>query len=35
VAVPHVIMVIELEDLGPAEDSGPLPFVASTPPPIS
>ena len=34
VAVPHVIMVIELEDLGPAEDSSLLPFVASTPPPV-
>src|SRR3954469_1371462 len=35
VAVPHVVMVIELEDLGTIEDSGPPPFVASAPPPIS
>jgi len=35
VAVPHVVMVIELEDLGTVEDSSPPPFVASAPPPIS
>jgi hypothetical protein len=35
VAVRHVVMAIELEDLGPADDSVPPPFVASTPPPLS
>ena len=35
VAVPHIVMAIELEDLGTVEDSGPPPFVASAPPPIS
>jgi hypothetical protein len=35
VAVPHIVMVIELEDLGPAEETGPPPFVASAPPPIA
>jgi hypothetical protein len=35
VAVPHIVMVIELEDLGPAEDSSPVPFVTSAPPPLA
>jgi hypothetical protein len=35
VAVPHIVMVIELDDLGPAEESAPAPFVVSSPPPLS
>src|SRR5690242_5950603 len=34
VASSHVVMVIELEDLGPVDDAPP-PFVASTPPPVA
>jgi hypothetical protein len=34
VAVRQMVMVIELEDLGPSEEPGPAPFVASTPPPL-
>src|SRR3954454_9243767 len=35
VAVPHIVMVIELEDLGTIEETSTPPFVASAPPPIS
>jgi hypothetical protein len=35
VAVPHIVMVIELEDLGAAEETSPPPFIASTPPPLT
>ena len=35
VAVPHIVVVIELEDLGPVEESAAPPFAASAPPPIS
>src|SRR6478752_5074192 len=34
VAVPHIVMVIELEDLGPAEEPIPVPFLTSAPPPL-
>ena len=35
VAVPHIVMVVELETLGVVDDNGPPPLAAvSTPPPL-
>ena len=36
VAVSHIVLVIELEDLGEVDDTGtpPPPVLASTPPPL-
>ena len=33
VAVPHIVLVVELESLGPVQETPPLAPVASAPPP--
>jgi hypothetical protein len=35
VAVAHIVMVVELADLGPAEESSPPPLFTSAPPPLA